>query len=289
VAVRGDTVEPWEAWRSYRAVADALVAVDALTAPVADALASELDDVLAVRGVTLAGAFSGAPWPDVEVLRRPPASPPPPGAGPTWLEAEIERHLDLFASFNPGARSWAARDLVRIIGSHVRAFEAVGLLPAAEATRIRDEVVSSLHAAGVDPDRPAEPDVAPRAEWVQFLGGAPGPIPEPFVPTETRRPSLTIGQVRGVAVRLTDVAWNSAAVRLDLLLRPVTPVSGSATPLHARLVDDGGRLHLGQPDTRRRDVAALHLFLRPGLADGVRGFDLRLTKGGERIEASVAL
>ena len=257
----------------------------------ADALSSELDDVLAVRGVTLASAFSGAPWPELEVLRRRPDPPPSPGAARAWLEAEAERHLDLFVNFNAEARAWAARDLVRIIGGPVRAFEAVGLLAPADATALRDEIVSSLHAAGVDPGQPAEPEVPPRAEWVEFLRARPGPIPEPFEPAHTRTTSLTIGQVRGAHVRLTTVAWNADAIRLDLTTRraDATGALPSAAPLHARLLDDAGRLHLGQPETRRRDVGVVHLFLRPGLADDVRGFELRLTKGGDRVEASVPL
>ncbi|HVF31575.1 MAG TPA: hypothetical protein VM933_00950 [Acidimicrobiales bacterium] len=291
LAVRSADVEPWEAWRSYRAVADALISTDLVDASVAHALVGELDDALAVRGVIPAGAFSAAPWPDVDVLRRPrPATPP--GAATTWLEAEIERHLDLLASFSVEAQGRAARDLVRIVGGPVRAFEAVGHLSGRDAVALQGEVVASLDAAGVDPGGPAEPDAEPRAEWVAFLRNRPPSLPEPFVSTDARLPARTLGPLADTTTRLDAIAWTTDAIRLELTVRPPRGEirSGATTaPLHARILDDTGCLHLGQPVRAGRSGGGLHVFLRPGFGPGVRGFDLRLTRGGERLEVSVPL
>ena len=291
MTVRSNALEPWEAWRSFRAIADALVATDTLDAAVADALVSELDDALAVRGIIPPGAFSAAPWPDLEVLRRP-CPTPPAGAARAWLEAEIDRNLDLFASFTADAQPWAARDLLRIVGGPVRAFESVGLLASKDGPALLDEVVASLVAAGVDCGRAAPAGTEPRAEWVDFLRARPAPLPEPFEPDEARRPDRTLGTLAGTTNRLVAVAWSADAVRLELTVRPPSgEVTGGGTtaPLHARAVDDAGRLHLGQPVTARRPSGTVHVFLRPGFGPDVRGFDLRLTKGGERLDGSVAL
>lgn len=287
--VRGDDVTPWEAWRNFLAVVDALVVTGALDEDVGDALVSELDDALALRGVVPAGAFSAAPWPDLDVLTR--ARPPAPaGAALVWLEAEIERHLDLFASFGDEARTWAAADLVRIVGAPVRAFLAVGLLAEGE-DRILESVVATLAAAGVDPGRPVDPDAVARPAWVDFLVARPDPLPEPHRATDVRQPRLPLGRLSGAELRLDTVSWSSAAVELEVAarVRPATGALASRVPWSARLLDDTGILHLGQPVTLRRGLGSITFALRPGLGAGVRSFELRLTRGGERLEATVDL
>lgn len=287
--VRGDDVTPWEAWRNFLAVVDALVVTGALDDDVGDALVSELDDALALRGVVPAGAFSAAPWPDLDVLTRP-RPPAPVGAALVWLEAEIERHLDLFASFGDEARTWAAADLVRIVGAPVRAFLAVGLLAEGE-DRILESVVATLAAAGVDPGRPVDPDAVARPAWVDFLVSRPAPLPEPHRPEDVRQPRAALGRLAGAELRLDAVSWSTAAVELEVAarVRPATGAMASRVPWSARLVDDTGVLHLGQPVTLRRGLGALTFALRPGFGADVRSFDLRLTRGGERLEATVAL
>jgi hypothetical protein len=289
LTVRRDDVEPWEAWRSFRAVADALVVTGALDEEVADALVSELDDVLALRGVVPAGAFSAAPWPDLDVLTR---TRPPAPAVPAlvWLEAEIERHLDLFASFGDDARAWAATDLIRIVGGPVRAFVAVGLLGDGE-DRILESVVATLAAAGVDPGRPVDPDAVARPAWVEFLTSRPAALPEPHRPTARRQPRLPLGRLSGAELRLDGVSWSAAAVELDVAarVRPATGALASRVPWSARVVDDAGVLHLGQPVALRRGLGALNFALRPGMGPDVRSIELRITRGGERLEATVPL
>lgn len=289
LTVRRDDVEPWEAWRNFRAVADALVVTGALDDEVGEALVSELDDVLALRGVVPAGAFTAAPWPDLEVLTRPrPAAPV--GAATIWLEAEIERHLDLFASFGEEARSWAAADLLRIVGGPVRAFVAVGLLAEGE-DRILESVVATLAAAGVDPGRPVDPDAVARPAWVDFLTSKPAPIRDPHHPAEARHPRLPLGRLAGAELRLDAVSWSSNAIEFEVAarIRPSTGALASRVPWSARALDDAGVLHLGQPVALRRGLGALRFALRPGLAPDVRTIDLRITRGGERLETTVPL
>lgn len=287
--VRGAEVTPWEAWRNFLAVVDALVVTGALDDEVGDALVSELEDALALRGVVPAGVFSAAPWPDLDVLTRPrPALPA--GAALVWLEAEIERHLDLFASFGDEARAWAAADLVRIVGAPVRAFLAVGLLAEGE-DRILESVVATLAAAGVDPGRPVDPDAIARPAWVDFLVSKPEALPEPHRPAAARQPRVALGRLAGAELRLDAVSWSPVAVELEVAAR-VRPASGapdSRVPWSARLVDDLGVLHLGQPVTLRRGSGSLDFTLRPGLGPDVQSIELRLTRGGERLDATVAL
>ncbi|MDQ3106742.1 MAG: hypothetical protein M3Q68_02940, partial [Actinomycetota bacterium] len=60
------------------------------------------------------------------------------------------------------------------------------------------------------------------------------------------------------------------------------------TPWHARVLDDRGHLHLGQTSSLRPGDAALVFQLRPGLAVGVTRIEVRLTRGGWRVEGSIA-
>lgn len=283
---RGD-VEPWEAWRNFRAVTDALVVVGALASEVGEALVGELDDALAVRGVVPAASFSGGRWPELDVLTRPrPAAPA--GAAGVWLEAEVERHLDLFVSFGSDARPWAATDLLRILGGPVRAFAAVGLLGEGEAT-VLDEVAATLAEVGTDAGRAIATGASPRTAWVEFLRARPAPLPEPHEPSERRLPRLPLGSVDGAHLRLDAVSWSAEAVDLELTVRRPRPAAAvDRFPWHARILDDQGRLHLGQ-SVALRPAGVLRFALRPGLERDVHRIDVRVTRGGERVEASVAL
>lgn len=289
--VRRAGVEPWESWRNFRAVVDALVVTGALGGEVGDALVSELDDALALRGVVPSGVFTAAPWPSLETLTA--ARPAPPaGAAVAWLEAEVERHLDLFASFGSDAQAWAASDLVRIVGGPVRAFAAVGMLEAGDAG-ILEEVVATLEAADVPVPRPAAAGAVPREPWVGFLRSRPGPLPVAHEPRHRRLPRVELGRLDETSARLDAVAWSEQALELDVAVRsrPAAAVrtAGTAAPWHARVLDEDGGLHLGQPVTPRRGAASLRFALRPGLPDGVGRLEVRLTRGGARVEASVAL
>jgi len=290
VQVRGAEVEPWEAWRNFRAVVDALVVTGALAVDVGDALVGELDDALAVRAVVPAGAFAGAPWPSLDVLTafRP---APPPRAAVVWLEAEVERHLDLFASFGSDAQAWAAADLVRIIGGPVAAFSAVGMLDE-DAGRILDDVIATLAAVGIDVPQPAGDGGEARPPWVEFLRSRPAPLPVDHAPVHQRLTRLALGRLGGIAVRIDSVAWSEEAIEGELALRS-RPGSETSVPLsapwHVRIRDAEGRLHLGQPVTARRGAGSVRFSLRPGLATAVGPLEVRVTRGGERVEASVPL
>lgn len=291
VIARGGEVEPWEAWRNYRTVADALVAVGAVDPDVAEALVGELDDALALRGVIPVGAFTAAPWPDADVLTRP-RPPAPIGAARTWLEAEIERHLDLFASFGFGARSWAASDLLRILGGPVRAFAAVGLLAAPEDARLLDEVAATLAADGVDLGRPTEPDVAPRPEWLDFLRSQPAPLLDVHEVAERRRAWVALGSTpEGDTVRVDEVGWSDTAIEVDVTIRRSSArvMLTDRVPWSLRLVDRDGHLHLGQPAVLRAGSGLLHFSLRPGLSERSPRLEARVTHGGSFVEATVPL
>ena len=287
--VRRADVEPWEAWRNFRAVVDALVVTGALGAAVGEALVSELDDALALRGVVPAGAFSATPWPSLDVLTaaRPPS---PPRAATVWLEAEVERHLDLFASFGLDAQAWAAADLVRILGGPVRAFAAVGMLDEGEE-RILEDVIATLAAADVTVPRPPAAGAVARDAWVAFLRSRPAPLPAAHEPRHRRLPRLDLGRVGGVAARIDAVAWSEEAIEVEVAIRSRrgSATVPESTPWYVRAQDEQGRLHLGQPVTPRRGAASMAFTLRPGLADAVAHLDVRLTRGGECTEGSVPL
>lgn len=287
--VRNAEVEPWEAWRNFRAVTDALVVVGSVAPEVGEALVGELDDALAVRGVIPAGAFSAAPWPDLDILTATRPAPPV-GAAVVWLEAEIERHLDLFVSFGTEAQAWAASDLVRILSGPVAGFRAVQLLEERDE-RILEDVVATLAAAGVDAGRSPHPEATARESWVDFLRARPAALPEPHVPTDGRLPRLEIGGLGAADVRVDAVMWSEDAIDVEVAVRTRSsrpdPLHGA--PWHARILDDRGHLHLGQTVQLRRGAGMLRFSLRPGVGPGVNRLDVRITRGGARVEGSVEL
>ena len=58
----------------------------------------------------------------------------------------------------------------------------------------------------------------------------------------------------------------------------------------ARLLDQRGRLHLGQPSRSYKDGGTTAtLLLRPGLSDGVSSLHVRVTSRGRKVEGQVAL
>lgn len=286
--VRRGEVEPWEAWRNYRAVADALVVAGAVPAEVGDALVGELDDALAVRGVVPAAAFAAAPWPEVDVVVRDrPVAPA--SAAPVWLEAEVERHLDLFASFGAAARTRAADDLLRILRGPVRAFSAVGLLDQ-EGGRILDEVAATLIAVGVPLDPASVAEAGPRDRWVEFLQSEPQPIPVPHQVEERRDVLVDLGRLGGALLWVEQVAWSPAAVEVAVAVR-ARPAAGTTRgpAWHARVVDAGGRLHLGQPLSPPATTTVLRFALRPGLDAPSGPVVLRITRGVACVEAEIVL
>ncbi len=287
VDVRDPRAETWEIWRNFRAVVDALVAIDALVPELGEAFVGELDDAMALRGLVPVTAFGAAPWPEPDLLVAP-GRPPGNDAGRIWLEAEIERHLDLFVSFDSETQAWAARDMLRILGGPVRAFEAVGGEP---VSGLLGDLAATLAAAGVDPGREVPGEAVARREWVQFLRDRPAPIPDPHVPDERRRPRVRLGgKVTGPVVRVDLLAWSEDAIEMAVGVRTSPDLVGvdDRTPWHARVLDDRGHLHLGQTASLRPGDAALVFQLRPGLVIGVTRIDVRLTRGGWRVEGSIA-
>lgn len=286
MAVRRDPDALSEAARNFRSVAEALTTAGACSAGVAEALVGELDDALAVRSLLPASAFSARPWPDEGGLETAPSA----SAAEVWIEAEIERHLDLLVSFSPQAQSWAALDLLRILAGPVRAFEAVGA-GGGESARLLESAAASLAAVGIDPGRAVGADAVARPEWVGFLRDRPAPLPEPHEVLDSRQPRQPLGQVAGRAVRVEAVAWSEDAIDLTVAVRG--PGGGIDRDLgaawQARLLDDRGHLHLGQPAVLRGGAGLLSFALRPGLGPGVTRVDLRLSRRGQRVEASIDL
>jgi hypothetical protein len=126
---------------------------------------------------------------------------------------------------------------------------------------------------------------------VQFLRDGPPPLPEPHEPDERRTPRLLLGEIAGRLVRLDTLAWSADAIDLEVIVRGpdgrADPEVG--VPWQARVLDDRGHVHLGQPAVLRGGAGRLRFALRPGVGPGVNRLDLRVTRGGARLEGSVAL
>lgn len=288
VGVRRAGDEVREVRRNFRAVADALAATGLVATAVASALAAELDDALAVRGLLDPASFRARPFPHAAAWPRPDHAAT--GVA-VWLEAEIERHLDLVAGFDPATRPDAGAAAMRILGGPVRAFEAAGALGPGRA--LMDDFGASLVSAGYEAGRTrAGADGRLRREWVRFLRERPDPMPEPHQADEVREPSAALGVVAGRTARVDRVAWSGAAVDVRVTLRAAAgPRFGDhRTPWHARALDSRGRLHLGPPSTSAAEGGSSAMFrLRPGLTRDADRLVVRITCGGERIEGTVPL
>lgn len=288
VGIRRGGARVDEVRRNFRAVGAALAGAGVIDGSISRHLAMELDDVLAVRRLVPVAAFQGAPAPA-------PAEPPdaPRDAVPVWLEAEIERHLDLVAGFDPAEHPGAGADALRILSGPVRAFEAAGVLGSAKS--LVTELAAALADAGYDAGR--NPATAPtghernRPQWVAFLRRRPRPLPEHFDPDDVREPGAAIGEIDGRTLRITKISWTADVLEVVASVRsPAIDLADVYRTWSCRAVNDRGGLHLGQPVAQRHDAgAAARFLLRPGLLSAAARLDLRVTSGGRRVDAVVPL
>jgi hypothetical protein len=290
VAVTRGGTDPLDAQWHFREVADAMAIAGVLPTAITQALKHELDDALVVRLLIPAASFSGGSYEVDDDLRQ--AHHGPVDGAPVWLEAEIERHLDVLAGYDPATRPDPGADTLRILAAPARAFEAAGVLGAAGKALLAD-LAASIAAAGFDPGRATPGDGRVRRDWVRFLRDRPGPIPEPFEPTKSVRPRAVLGTIGDRTVRVDEVAWNEHAVELTVAVHGTdtfAPDLPGRVAWQARAVDPRGRLHLGQPSrSYKHGGTAATLRLRPGLEDGVSSLQVRITSHGRKVEGQVHL
>ena len=292
VAVGRGGADPWAVQRNFRYVADAMAHAGTLPPAITQAIKHELDDALVVRRLLPAASFHGDPY-DIEDGQRDEHEHDRPSDGANvWFEAEIERHLDLLAAFDPATRPDAGAETIRILAAPARAFEAAGVLGATGRALVAD-LVASIADAGFDPGRGTPGDGRVRREWARFLRDRPPPLPEPFEPTRAVHPRAPLGAVGEHTLRADGVAWNHDALELTVSFRRPDGIAVTdRTPWLARAVDHRGRLHLGQPTRSHRDGGTAAVFtLRPGLDDGQGHgtLDVRLTNRGRKVEGRVEL
>lgn len=288
VAVGRGGADPWDAQRHFRDVADAMAAAGTVPAPITQAVKHELDDALVVRGLVPAASFQGVAYEVDEHLRddhRGPAD----GAN-VWLEAEIERHLDLLAYFDPATGPDAGARTLRLVAAPARAFDAAGVLGAGGRALVSD-FTASVAAAGFDPGRATPGDGRVRREWVRFLRDRPNPFPEPFEPAKSVRPRAALGEIGQHALRVDEVSWTDDALELTVSFRRPDGIARTdRSPWLARVLDHRGRLHLGQPTRSHREGGTSAVFaLRPGLDDGGTVLQVRLSNCGRKVEGQVSL
>ncbi len=275
----------WESRRNYGYVAGALAAAGIVSDPVAAALVGELDDALVVRGLVELDHFGGRPFP-VEQAAAP--SPAPPGGPQVWLEAEIERHLDLLAGMAPGERPDAGGEVLRILSGPLRAFAATGA--GEPCRRLVEQLAASLDAAGFDVgDLVTDPLVA-RPEWVRYLHERPIPRQTSAPLAHRRELREAIGCLGGRQVVLAGLGWSPDRLDVSMLLRPPRGAQGGrgSSGLAVRALDDQGRLHLGQVSGISVAGEVL-VHLRPGLGPAAASLQLRVTAGGECLTTGVIL
>ena len=285
--VRGGA-EPWDVQRHFRYVAGAVALAGVVPTAVARSLERELDDALVVRKLVPAASFSGDEG--VGDDERPEAPHSPNDGAVVWLEAEIERHLDLLATFDPATRPDAGADALRIVAAPARAFEVAGVLGTGGKALLND-LTASVAAAGFDTGRSVQGDGRVRRDWVRFLRDRPKPIPAPFEPDKAVRVRAELGSIDGQTIRVDEVAWTDDAVALTVSLRGADPLRVAERPtLHARMVDPRGHLHLGQPTRSYQGGGTSATFhLRPGLEPGAALLQVRVTSGGRKVEGTVTL
>ena len=288
VAVGRGGADAWDVQRQFRYVADAMASAGTLPATITQAIKIELDDALVVRRLVRAGSFTGAPYEVDDDVRE--GHRGPNDGAVVWFEAEIERHLDLLAAYDPEVRPDAGAETLRILAAPARAFEAAGVLGAAGKSLVAD-LTASVAAAGFDPGRTTPGDGRVRKEWVRFLRERPVPFAVPFEPAKSVQPRTPIGDLGEHTLRVDEVGWNDDAVELTVAFRrPGGLAVVDRTPWLARVLDHRGRLHLGQPTRSHRDGGTAAVFaLRPGLGDGGTVLHVRLTNGGRRVEGKVSL
>jgi hypothetical protein len=292
VAAGRGGAEPWDVQRHFRYVADAMATAGVVPAALARHLEHELDDALVVRRLVPAASFFGAD-PDEGAAAGAAADQHhgPVDGAVVWLEAEIERHLDLLADFDAVTRPDAGADTLRIVAAPARAFEVAGVLGSA-GRALLDDLAASVLAAGFDAGRAPHGDGRVRRDWVRFLRDRPPPLPASFEPDKSVHPRTVLGTLAdGRPVRVDEVAWTAAAVSLTVTMRGEDPFAvNERVPIQARILDPRGHLHLGQPTRSFKDGGTSATFLlRPGLEDGVANVQVRVTSRGRKVEGTVAL
>lgn len=262
-----------------RTVADALIVVGAIDGARAEAVVSELDDALAVRGLLPSQSFGGRPFP-----RWSPELHPVRRRGDGWLETEIEHHLDLVVDIDPAAQRGLGQRVIEVLGPAVRALHACGALPHGTA-RLAD-VAATFQAAGFPTDAPmGEPDRG----WLGFLRDRPAPITASLEPVASSAVDVVLGTVKGQPVTVRKIAWSEALLEIEVDAPVLDEASMVSMPWRCSAFDDAGRLHLGAAGVRR-DLDGPYVFrLRPGLMAGVSSLSVRVTRGSERLEEQVRL
>lgn len=275
----------WEARRNYDYVASGLAASGLVAPGVAEALRHELQDALVVRGLAPLGDFAGRAFPADEAMV---AKAAPAGGPEVWLEAEIERHLALLATFAADERPDAGTDTLRILAGPVRALAAAGASQACPA--LVDQLIASLAAAGFDVEASGADPLAARPEWVRFLHERPISSRDDQPLSQARRLGTPVGELAGRQVVLRGLAWSSERMELSIAFGPPPRdyVGPEITALAVRALDDRERLHLGQLSAVAF-VGGTAVQLRPGLDTEVSTLLLRITAGAECISSAVVL
>ena len=280
--------DPADVQRHFRYVGDAMALAGVVPTALVQALKHELADALVVRRLVPAASFIGAEPGDRNEADE---HRGPVDGAVVWLEAEIERHLDLLANFDPAIRPDVGAETLRIIAGPARAFEVAGVLGSTGKALLND-LTASVAAAGYDPGRAAPGDGRVRRDWVRFLRDRPPPLPDTFEPAKAVHVRTVLGAFADErTVRVEEVAWSEHAVSLTVAFRGPDPFAPyERAPLHARLLDPRGHLHLGQPTRSFQDGGTSATFLlRPGLEDGVSTLQVRITTRGRKVEGPVAL
>ncbi len=297
-----------EVRRNVHAVTGALAAAEVLPPGVARRLETEFDNILAVRGLTpLAGFTASDPEPlsesTVTVISD--SSPTPPlrdGAG-VWLEAEIGRHLDLLAAFDPTSRPSAGTEALRVLAGPVRAFEASRALDRS-ARALIDDFAATLAEVGYEVRRLAggspKREGRARSDWVAFLRQTLTTPADGFEPQHTRNVDVAFGDLRpGLSVHVTRISWTADALELvarirreglDLTRRVLRArdVLDLEAVWSCRVTDGHNGLHLGQPTRARYEGgSATRFVLRPGLSEGTSAMTVAITVGGRNVTGTV--
>ncbi len=286
LGIRRNDRDVAEVRREFAEVANALANAGIVDRAAAQRIQCEFDDVLAVRGLIPVASFRG--------VEPAPAAPvePPSNAAAVWLEAEIERHLDLLAGFDPEVYSGAGAETIRLLGAPARAFEAAGVL--GPAARLLPDLAASLAAAGYstgveDPDAVGEDRI--RRQWVAFLERRPKPLPDHYEPEESRAPRVVAGQIGDRCLRISRLSWTADVLEVVVTVRGgELEIADLYEAWACRVVNERGGLHLGQPVPLHHDGGtAARFLLRPGLATSPQRLDIRITNGGRRVDAGVTL
>lgn len=301
-----------EVQRNVHAVTGALAAAEVVPPGVTRRIETEFGNLLAVRGLTpLAGFLAADPdlVSEAAVVVDPgPVVPAPHDGARMWLEAEISRHLDLLAAFDPVTRPSAGTEAMRILAGPVRAFEASRALDRPGRALV-DDFAATLVDVGYEVRRPksttggtgGKREGRSRAEWSAYLRQDMAPPNDDFEPVATHSVDVALGEIRpGLAVHLVRIAWSEDALELvarihhlegfDLASGVVSArvVRDLDTQWSCRVTDEQGALHLGQPTRAHYEGGRATRFrLRPGLPDGASTLAVAIVAGGRQVTATV--